>query len=120
MILPILLVSWRIIETTADKRCIQFCASDNHFYDAMVIWSEEQMSVTECPVTCRTMDECEGFNYDSAAATCHLINSAHNLTAAAGITAWSMKLCAGMYYALKKPGLLIRRVYLLTITVFVS
>ena len=43
------------------------------------------------------MDECEGFNYDSAAATCHLISSARNLTPAAGITAWSMKLCAAMY-----------------------
>ena len=78
------------------KQCINYCAKDDHAYDGAAIESVSK-PVGFCVLLCQSMDECEGFDYDSAVATCHLINSAYNLTAAAGITAWSMKLCAGMY-----------------------
>ena len=80
---------------TCLRQCIDYCSKDEHAFDATVTESVQDSAVF-CVIKCKNMDGCEGFNYDSAAATCHLINSAHNLTAAVGLTAWSMKLCAGM------------------------
>ena len=79
------------------KQCINFCAKAEHAYDGTAIESVNKPAGF-CVLLCQSMDGCEGFNYDSAAATCHLISSAHNLTAAAGLTAWSMKLCSKYLY----------------------
>ena len=75
------------------KQCIDYCSKDEHAFDATVIESVQDSAVF-CVIKCKDMDGCEGFNYDSVTATCNLINNADNLTPAAGLTAWSVKLCS--------------------------
>ena len=100
MLLAIWVFVCLVRSITANTRCMKYCASDNHFYDGTVAQTIQHKTERYC----RKLALCEGFNYDSAAAACHFINSTHNLTPAAGSTAWSMKVCAGMYYAVVKPG----------------
>ena len=75
------------------KQCIDYCSKNEHAFDATVIESVQD-SAAFCVIKCQDMDECGGFNYDSATSTCYLINNADNLTPAVGLTAWSVKLCS--------------------------
>ena len=85
-----------LLVAVCKKQCTNYCSKDAHAYGTTVLASVKE-SASYCVLMCRSMGLCEGFNYDSAAATCHLITSADNLTPAGGVTAWSMNLCNGMY-----------------------
>ena len=78
------------------KQCTNYCSKGDHAFGTTVLASVKE-SVSYCVLMCWNMGLCEGFNYDSATATCHLINSADNLTPTGGLTAWSMNLCNGVY-----------------------
>ena len=81
-------------------RCIKYCAEEGVRYDGTEIISSQETMLT-CSISCRNMEQCEGFNYDSVSGTCHLLTDLHSLISApAAFTAWSVKLCAGRWTAL--------------------
>ena len=96
-LVPTLYVSlYFLLVAVCTKQCTNYCSKDDYAYGTTVLASVKKPA-SYCVLMCRSMGLCEGFNYDSAAATCHFITSADNLTPAGGVTAWSTNLCNGMY-----------------------